>query len=74
MPNQGAFPEFVSSANGGVLLESCEPKGVAQAWAELLSSPEKLKKLSVNARIHAEREFNEKTISNKIVDLLGTKK
>ncbi len=72
LPAHGAFPEFVNLASGGVLLNSSDPRAVAKAWAELLSSPEKLQTLSVNARLYAEREFNENTIATKIMTLLQT--
>jgi len=69
LPDHGAFPEFVSFEKGGVLLKSTEFKTIAETWATLLSSPEKMKQLSANARATANSTFNEKTLSEKLLEL-----
>jgi glycosyltransferase involved in cell wall biosynthesis len=69
LPAHGAFPEFVSPEKGGILFASAEPRIIAQTWAELLSSPERLKALSANARANAESAFNERIVAEKITNL-----
>ena len=70
LPNQGAFPEFVSFENGGVLLGSTTPQSIAKTWSELLRSDEQLKRLSANAQSYAKTTFDEELMAENIIKLL----
>jgi len=57
-PALGAFPEIVKLSGGGIIYEHNTPQSLCDALAELLSDPEKLNQLSVNARKGVETKFN----------------
>ncbi len=70
LPAHGAFPEFVTEESGGVLLNSLTPQEIAEAWAGLLSSSEKLKEFSSRSRLVAADNFNESIIAEKVMEIL----
>jgi glycosyltransferase involved in cell wall biosynthesis len=57
-PALGAFPEIVKLSGGGIIYEHNTPQALCEALAELLSDPEKLNTMSVNARKGVETNFN----------------
>ncbi|HPK36939.1 MAG TPA: glycosyltransferase family 4 protein [Kiritimatiellia bacterium] len=58
LPAQGAFPELVSRAGCGTLLPDTRPESLAQAWAGLLSDPERLRRDSEQGRRAAASIFS----------------
>ncbi len=57
-PNLGAFPEIIETAGGGLVYSPNTPESLWLALSELLSSNEKLKQLSHEARASVETHFN----------------
>ncbi|MFZ5431221.1 MAG: glycosyltransferase family 4 protein [Bacteroidota bacterium] len=57
-PALGAFPEIVKLSSGGVTYEPNSPDELAKAWAGLLQDPQRLEKLSHQARKGVEQYFN----------------
>ena len=70
LPNQGAFPEFVTLDQGGILLSSTTPQSIAKTWSKLLRSDEQLKRLSANAQSCAKTTFDEGLMAENIIKLL----
>ncbi len=42
-PNVGCYPEFVAATNGGIIYEPNDPETVAQAFASLLTNPDRVR-------------------------------
>ncbi|MDD2600522.1 MAG: glycosyltransferase family 4 protein [Kiritimatiellae bacterium] len=70
LPKQGAFPEFVSLEQGGVLLEATDAKTIAGVWADLLTTPAKLQILASAARRAANTTFNERLLAEELLRTL----
>jgi glycosyltransferase involved in cell wall biosynthesis len=57
-PALGAFPEIVNLSGGGIIFQPNTPEMLCEALTGLLSDPEKLNQLSINARKGVEINFN----------------
>ena len=54
----GALPETVADGETGILLGADQPEAVAQALLEILSDPERQRRMGKEGRCRAEAEFN----------------
>lgn len=57
-PPLGAFPEIIEKSGGGIIYPENTPESLASALNELLGDPQKLQKLSSQARNSIEGSFN----------------
>jgi len=67
-PALGAFPEIVELSGGGVTYMPNSPEKLSETWAELLSNPEKLEKLSIDGYEGTKKKFN---IHNHAAEIIG---
>lgn len=67
-PALGAFPEIVEKSGGGVIYSPNTPKKLSETWADLLSHPEKLEKLSRDGYEGTKKHFN---IHNHAAEIIG---
>lgn len=67
-PALGAFPEIVNLSGGGVTYMPNSPEKLSETWAELLTSPEKLEKLSLDGYLGTKNKFN---IHNHAAEIIG---
>lgn len=67
-PALGAFPEIVELSGGGVTYMPNSPEKLSETWAELLSNPEKLEKLSHDGYEGTKKKFN---IHNHAAEIIG---
>ena len=67
-PALGAFPEIIEISGGGVTYMPNQPNVLADSWADLLSNPEKLEKLSVDGHQGTRKKFN---IHNHAAEIIG---
>jgi glycosyltransferase involved in cell wall biosynthesis len=67
-PALGAFPEIVGLSGGGVTYMPNSPEKLSETWAELLSNPEKLEKLSRDGYEGTKKKFN---IHNHAAEIIG---
>jgi len=49
-PNAGCYPEFISVTNGGVIFDPNDSKTLAAKIIELLSDPDKIKKMGLDGK------------------------
>ncbi|HPE77749.1 MAG TPA: glycosyltransferase family 4 protein, partial [Draconibacterium sp.] len=67
-PALGAFPEIIEKSGGGVTYSPNTPIKLSETWADLLSNPEKLKKLSNDGYEGTKKHFN---IHNHAAEIIG---
>jgi glycosyltransferase involved in cell wall biosynthesis len=67
-PALGAFPEIIEKSGGGVTYSPNSPKILSETWADLLSNPEKLEKLSRDGYEGTKKYFN---IHNHAAEIIG---
>lgn len=67
-PALGAFPEIIEKSGGGVTYSPNTPKNLSETWADLLSNPEKLEKLSRDGYEGTKKYFN---IHNHAAEIIG---
>jgi glycosyltransferase involved in cell wall biosynthesis len=67
-PALGAFPEIVAKSGGGITYFPNTPIKLSETWADLLSNPEKLKKLSQDGYEGTKKNFN---IHNHAAEIIG---
>jgi len=67
-PALGAFPEIIEKSGGGVTYSPNTPIKLSETWADLLSNPEKLKKLSSDGYEGTKKHFN---IHNHAAEIIG---
>jgi glycosyltransferase involved in cell wall biosynthesis len=67
-PALGAFPEIVGLSGGGITYMPNSSEKLSETWAELLSSPEKLEKLSRDGYEGTLKHFN---IHNHAAGIIG---
>jgi glycosyltransferase involved in cell wall biosynthesis len=67
-PALGAFPEIVGLSGGGVTYMPNSPEKLSETWAELLSNPEKMEKLSHDGYEGTKKKFN---IHNHAAEIIG---
>jgi glycosyltransferase involved in cell wall biosynthesis len=67
-PALGAFPEIVGLSGGGVTYMPNSPEKLSETWAELLSNPEKMDKLSRDGYEGTKKKFN---IHNHAAEIIG---
>ena len=67
-PALGAFPEIIEKSGGGVTYSPNTPKNLSETWADLLSNPEKLEKLSHDGYEGTKKYFN---IHNHAAEIIG---
>ncbi len=68
-PALGAFPEIIELSGGGVTYMPNSPKKLSETWAELLSNPEKLEKLSRDGYEGTRKKFNIHSHTKEIITL-----
>ncbi|NCB07328.1 MAG: glycosyltransferase family 1 protein, partial [Bacteroidia bacterium] len=68
-PALGAFPEIIEISGGGVTYMPNTPEKLSKTWAELLSNPEKLEKLSRDGYEGTKRNFNIHNHTQEIITL-----
>lgn len=68
-PALGAFPEIVELSGGGVTYSPNSPEKLSDAWADLLSDPEKLEKLSISGYNGTKEKFNIHNHAKEIITL-----
>jgi glycosyltransferase involved in cell wall biosynthesis len=68
-PALGAFPEIVEKSGGGVTYSPNTPKKLSETWADLLSNPEKLEKLSRDGYEGTKKYFNIHNHAAEIIEL-----
>ena len=57
-PRASSFPEIIENSGGGVLVPAGDPVALAQAWYELLSSPDALQSFREKGRHAAENHYS----------------
>src|SRR5690606_4422485 len=57
-PALGAFPEIIELSGGGITYMPDSPEKLSEAWAELLSDPDRLEQLSVAGHQGVKEKFN----------------
>jgi glycosyltransferase involved in cell wall biosynthesis len=67
-PALGAFPEIVGLSGGGVTYMPNSPEKLSETWAELLSDPEKMDKISRDGYEGTKKKFN---IHNHAAEIIG---
>ncbi len=67
-PALGAFPEIAKKSGGGVTYSPNTPEKLSETWADLLSNPEKLEKLSRDGYEGTKKYFN---IHNHAAEIIG---
>jgi len=67
-PALGAFPEIVELSGGGITYMPNSPEKLSETWADLLSNPEKLEKLSNDGYAGTKKKFN---IHNHAAEIIG---
>lgn len=67
-PALGAFPEIIEKSGGGVIYSPNTPKILSETWADLLSKPEKIEKLSRDGYEGTKKHFN---IHNHAAEIIG---
>lgn len=68
-PALGAFPEIIHLSGGGIIYQPNTPEMLCEALTGLLSDPEKLNQLSINARKGVEINFNIHDHAKKMIDV-----
>lgn len=68
-PALGAFPEIINTAGGGIVYEPNTPEALCRAWSELFDKPEKIEKLSNEARASVEKYFDINLQAEKLVEI-----
>jgi len=68
-PALGAFPEVVETTGGGVVYQPNTSAALAQKLAEVLSSPDQIKQMSVNGRKSVEDKFNTSILIQKMIEV-----
>lgn len=66
-PSLGAFPEIIEESRGGLTYKPNTPEALANKWAEVLSNPEELKRMSEMGRKSVEEKFNSKLLIEKML-------
>ena len=67
-PALGAFPEIIERSGGGVTYMPNTPIKLSETWADLLTNPEKLEKLSRDGYEGTKKNFN---IHNHAAEIIG---
>ncbi len=67
-PALGAFPEIIEKSGGGVTYSPNTPEKLCETWADLLSNPAKLEKLSLDGYEGTKKHFN---IHNHAAEIIG---
>jgi glycosyltransferase involved in cell wall biosynthesis len=68
-PRHGAFPELIEATGGGVLFEAKNATALAEAWADLLSEPERARELGRRGRAAVEQEFSLTRMAEQFLEL-----
>lgn len=68
-PSLGAFPEIIKDTGGGVVYAPNTPMALANAWTELFHYPEKLAKMGADGAASVRNNFNNASITEKMVDV-----
>ena len=70
LPAQGAFPEIAAVAKCGLLTEDSRPETLASGWANLLSTPARLRKESDHGRAAALGVFSQSSTAEALERIL----
>ena len=73
-PKHGAFPEIITSTQGGILCEPDDPVSLAQGLEDLLLHPERRRQLAEAGRINATALFSAPRMAEVFEELLETLK
>jgi glycosyltransferase involved in cell wall biosynthesis len=68
-PALAAFPEIAETSGGGVVYHPNTPEALAEKWTEVLSNPDKIKKMGAAGRKSVEKVFNIHRLTNEIVEV-----
>jgi glycosyltransferase involved in cell wall biosynthesis len=68
-PALGAFPEIVKISGGGITYSPNTPEKLSEAWAGLLSDPDKLEQLSISGYNGTKEKFNIHNHAKEIITL-----
>ena len=68
-PALGAFPEIIEISGGGVTYMPNTPEKLSETWADLLSNPEKMEKLSRKGYESTTKKFNIHNHAEEIITL-----
>ncbi len=68
-PNLAAFPEIAKTSGGGVVYEPNDAKSLASKWKEVLSDPDKLKRMGENGRKAVEEKYNLKALTDRMIEV-----
>jgi glycosyltransferase involved in cell wall biosynthesis len=68
-PNVGAFPEIIQATGGGVTYSPNTPEALAAKWAEVLSNPEGIARMSRHGRDAIENKYNTSVLIDRMVEV-----
>ena len=71
-PDLGGYPEIVKKTGGGVIYNHNTPQGLAQALAELLSTPELLDEMSRKGREQVETYYSIEQMAKKLLNVYSS--
>ncbi len=71
-PNRSAFPELIESTGGGVCVDMENPESLAEAWHELLGSPDRLVEMGERGRLGVEQQYSMDAMKNSFIDVVET--
>lgn len=69
-PNHSAFPELVEETGGGLCVSMETAQSLAEAWQELLQSPERLAAMGDAGRAGAEKRFSMEAMKDSFMDVV----
>jgi glycosyltransferase involved in cell wall biosynthesis len=70
-PAIGAFPEMIEPSGGGLLVPPADSRRLAEAWRELMNSPEKRAELGSNGRNFVFKQRNAKSMALATIEVLS---
>ena len=68
-PRHGSFPEMVDDTGGGILVEPCSPRALAQGLRELIDDPERRRALATAGRRSVLERYDEGTMAEETLAL-----
>lgn len=69
-PDHSAFPELIEATGGGLCVSTETPDALAEAWNELLRSPERLKEMGERGRLGVEKHFSMEAMKDSFVSVM----
>ena len=68
-PAHGSFPEMVEDTGGGILVEPCSPRALAQGLRQLIDDPSQRRELGAAGRRAVLERYDEGTMAEETLDL-----